>query len=151
LRLYRATRRNQLKKTNIGFYIREYNDSLRYSWHNSLNTIKKTLGDDFLSCKLIALRKQVEIRQMTTAEKSNGHHTQTLIYRVLSLPNRDHVTNTWLSYTNKERKKYRRSWQSVGKSHTKTERKLYDWHDASFHLSQINPQMKVVMAENFRH
>ena len=60
--------------------------------------------DDFSSpCKLITLKKQVKIHQMTAAEKSNGHHTQTLILilRVLSLPNRDHVTNTWLWYTNK--------------------------------------------------
>ena len=59
------------------------------------------LYDFSLPCKLIAPRKQVEISQMTTAEKSNSRHTQTLIRRVLSLPNRDHVTNTWFSYTNK--------------------------------------------------
>lgn len=39
---------------------------------------------------------------MATAEKSNRRHSQTLIPRVLSLPSRDHVTNTWLSYTNKK-------------------------------------------------
>jgi len=43
-----------------------------------LNTIKKKLRkeDNFsLHCKLITPRKQVEIHQMTTAEKSNGHLT----------------------------------------------------------------------------
>ena len=76
---------------------------MQYSWHNSLNTSVRKEDDSSVPCKLIAPRKQVEIRQMTTAEKSNGRHTQTLILtlRVFSLPNRDHVTKTWLSYTNK--------------------------------------------------
>ena len=54
---------NQFKKIKIGFYIREYNDSLQYSHHNSLNTMKNVRREeDFaLPCKLIAPGKQVEV------------------------------------------------------------------------------------------
>ena len=54
---------NQFKKIKIGFYIREYNDSLQYSHHNSLNTMKNVRREeDFaLPCKFIAPGKQVEV------------------------------------------------------------------------------------------
>ena len=63
------------------------------------------MEEDFpLPCKLIKPRKQVEmIPQLTTTE--TGHdkgppHKNT--HSQGPLPsNRDHVTNTWLSYTNK--------------------------------------------------
>ena len=44
---------------------------------NSFNTNVRKEDDFSLPCKLIAPRKQVEIRQITTDEKSNGRHTQT--------------------------------------------------------------------------
>ena len=68
------------------------------------------LEEDFpLPCKLIKPRKQVEmIRQLKTPEtgqdKGPPHTMHTNTHSQGPLPsNRDHVTNTWLSYTNKQR------------------------------------------------